>query len=79
MVDPGPRHARREVGRDEDMVDTALAWKAVGALLAVAGCLLAVFETMIAKMRVFRVPEFVGIALMLGFLATLLRFVSQGL
>ena len=49
------------------------------AKLAVAACLLALFETMIAKMRVFRVPEFLGIALMLGFLATLLRFVSQGL
>ena len=27
-------------------------------------------------MRVFRVPEFLGVALMLGLLATLLRFVS---
>ena len=49
------------------------------AKLAVAGALLALFETMIAKMRVFRVPEFLGAALMLGFLATLLRFVSRGL
>src|SRR5260370_25668709 len=37
--------------------------------LAVAGLLLALFETTIAKMRVFRVPDFVGVALMLGFLA----------
>ncbi len=44
--------------------------------LAVGGFLLALFETSIAKMRVFRVPEFLGIALMLGLLATLLRFVS---
>jgi formate hydrogenlyase subunit 4 len=44
--------------------------------LAVAGFLLALFETSIAKMRVFRVPEFLGMALMLGLLATLLRFVS---
>jgi len=44
--------------------------------LAVSGMLLAVFETAIAKMRVFRVPEFLGAALMLGLLATLLRFVS---
>jgi len=44
--------------------------------LAVGGFLLAVFETSIAKMRVFRVPEFLGAALMLGLLATLLRFVS---
>jgi formate hydrogenlyase subunit 4 len=44
--------------------------------LAAGGFLLAVFETSIAKMRVFRVPEFLGAALMLGLLATLLRFVS---
>jgi formate hydrogenlyase subunit 4 len=44
--------------------------------LAIAGFLLALFETSIAKMRVFRVPEFLGVALMLGLLATLLRFVS---
>jgi formate hydrogenlyase subunit 4 len=48
------------------------------AKLAVCGFLLALFETSIAKMRVFRVPEFLGIALMLGLLATLLRFVSGG-
>jgi formate hydrogenlyase subunit 4 len=48
------------------------------AKLAVGGVLLAVFETAIAKMRVFRVPEFLGVALMLGLLGTLLRFVSAG-
>jgi len=47
--------------------------------LAVAGFLLALFETSIAKMRVFRVPEFLGAALMLGLLATLLLFVSRSL
>ncbi|HMA55845.1 MAG TPA: NADH-quinone oxidoreductase subunit H [Pseudolabrys sp.] len=46
------------------------------AKLAASGILLAVFETSIAKMRVFRVPEFLGAALMLALLATLLRFVS---
>jgi formate hydrogenlyase subunit 4 len=44
--------------------------------LALGGFLLGLFETSIAKMRVFRVPEFLGVALMLGLLATLLRFVS---
>jgi len=44
--------------------------------LAIGSFLLALFETSIAKMRVFRVPEFLGVALMLGLLATLLRFVS---
>ena len=46
--------------------------------LGTLGFLLAVFETAIAKMRVFRVPEFLGAALMLALLATLLRFVSRG-
>lgn len=54
----------------------AAAWVAK---LAAAGFLLAVFETAIAKMRVFRVPEFLGAALMLGLLATLLMFVSRSL
>jgi formate hydrogenlyase subunit 4 len=49
------------------------------AKLAAGGALLAVFETAIAKMRVFRVPEFLGAALMLGLLATLLMFVSRSL
>ena len=47
--------------------------------LAVAGVLLAVFETSIAKMRVFRYSDFLGAALMLALLATLLRFVSGSL
>ena len=49
------------------------------AKLAVGAFLLAVFETAIAKMRVFRVPEFLGAALMLGLLATLFLFVSRSL
>jgi formate hydrogenlyase subunit 4 len=49
------------------------------AKLAAGGFLLAVFETAIAKMRVFRVPEFLGVALMLGLLGTLLLFVSRSL
>jgi formate hydrogenlyase subunit 4 len=45
--------------------------------LALGGVLLALFETSIAKMRVFRVPDFLGAALMLALLAALLRFVSR--
>jgi len=65
-------------------VGKGLGAQAVGVLayvgkLGIAGILLALFETTIAKMRVFRVPDFVGIALMLGFLAVLLRFVSGSL
>ncbi|MFG1419437.1 NADH-quinone oxidoreductase subunit H [Xanthobacter sp. V0B-10] len=50
----------------------------LGKLAAGAG-LLAVFEVSLAKMRVFRVPDFLGAALMLGLLGTLLLFVSRGL
>jgi len=49
------------------------------AKLAVGGGLLALFETAIAKMRVFRVPVFLGASLMLGLLGTLLLFVSRSL
>lgn len=49
------------------------------AKLAILGFLLALFETAIGKMRVFRVPDFLGAALMLGFLGTLLLFVSRSL
>jgi len=45
----------------------------------VASLLLATLETVIAKMRVFRVPNLLGIALMLGLLGTLLLFVSGGM
>jgi formate hydrogenlyase subunit 4 len=46
--------------------------------LAVAGVLLGIFEIVVAKMRVFRVSEFLGAALMLGLLGALLLFVSRG-
>lgn len=45
--------------------------------LAVGGLLLALFESAVAKMRVFRVDQFLGAALMLGLLGTLLLFVSR--
>jgi len=47
--------------------------------LAVAGTMLGVLEMSTAKMRVFRVPNFLGAALMLGFLGVLLLFVSRGM
>ena len=49
---------------------TGLIVAAYVAKLVAGGFLLAVFETSIAKMRVFRVPEFLGVALMLALLAT---------
>jgi formate hydrogenlyase subunit 4 len=48
----------------------------IGKVLA-GGFLLVLFETSIAKMRVFRVPQLLGAALMLGLLGTLLLFVSR--
>lgn len=47
--------------------------------LAILAAALVVFEVNIAKMRVFRVGEFLGGALMLGFLGTLLLFVSRSM
>jgi formate hydrogenlyase subunit 4 len=47
--------------------------------LASGGVALAIFETSIAKMRVFRVPDFLSAALMLALLGTLLLFVSRSL
>jgi formate hydrogenlyase subunit 4 len=57
----------------------AIALLAYLAKVAVACILLATFEMATAKMRVFRVPTLLGIALMLGLLGTLLLFVSGGM
>ena len=56
-----------------------LAFLSYVAKLGAGGVLLALFETATAKMRVFRVPAFLGAALMLGLLGTLLLFVSRSL
>jgi formate hydrogenlyase subunit 4 len=66
-------------GQDAGVVAILIGLASYLGKLAVGGVLLAVFETSIAKMRVFRVPEFLGAALMLGLLATLLLFVSRSL
>lgn len=57
----------------------AFGFLAYAGKLAIGGVLLAFFETAIAKMRVFRVPDFLGAALMLALLSTLLLFVSRSL
>jgi formate hydrogenlyase subunit 4 len=66
------------------IADASVADRLIGAIaylakLAAAGVALGVFETSIAKMRVFRAPDFVGAALMLGFLGALLLFVTRTL
>nr|WP_235913888.1 NADH-quinone oxidoreductase subunit H [Pseudoroseomonas coralli] len=53
-----------------------LAWAIKLGLLAVA---LAILESVIAKMRVFRVPEFLGAALLLALLGAVFLFLSTGL
>jgi formate hydrogenlyase subunit 4 len=45
--------------------------------LVLAGAL-ALLESSVAKMRIFRVPEFLGIAVLLGLLAAVYLFVSTG-
>jgi formate hydrogenlyase subunit 4 len=66
------------------IADAGVVDRVIGAViyvvkLGIAGLMLATFETSIAKMRVFRVPDFLGAALMLGFLGALLLFVSRSL
>lgn len=51
------------------------AWAAKTAVLGIA---LACVETALARMRVFRVPEFLGIALLFGLLAAVFLFVGAG-
>jgi formate hydrogenlyase subunit 4 len=48
-----------------------------GAKLAVMAVALPVFEVSMAKMRVFRVPEFLGVAILLGVLAGVFLFVAE--
>ena len=62
---------------DSDLKTYAVGVATYFAKLFAGGFLLVLFETSIAKMRVFRVPDFLGIALMLGLLGTLLRFMSR--
>src|SRR5207248_6097298 len=56
------------VGPESPPVAYAIGACAYAIKLAIGGALLALFETTTAKMRVFRVPSFLGAALMLGLL-----------
>ncbi|HEX2940487.1 MAG TPA: NADH-quinone oxidoreductase subunit H, partial [Rhodopila sp.] len=67
------------VGMAQD--SSGVAWDLLGgaawlAKMAAGGVALGVAEMSVAKMRVFRVPNFLGAALMLGLLGVLLLFVS---
>jgi len=70
------------IGTIADLGDSARIGPAVAiylAKLSVACIMLGIFEVSVAKMRVFRAPQFLGGALMLGLLAALLRLVSGSL
>jgi formate hydrogenlyase subunit 4 len=61
------------VAQANDHVALLWALPALLAKLAVGGALLAVIETILAKMRIFRVPEFLATAFLLGVLAMLVH------
>jgi len=61
------------VAEANDHVALLWALPALVAKLAVGGFLLAVIETILAKMRIFRVPEFLATAFLLGVLALLVH------
>jgi formate hydrogenlyase subunit 4 len=61
------------VAQARDYVALAFALPVLAAKLAVGGFLLAVIETILAKMRIFRVPEFLATAFLLGVLSLLVH------
>jgi formate hydrogenlyase subunit 4 len=61
------------VAQANDQVALAFALPVLAVKLAVGGFLLAVIETILAKMRIFRVPEFLATAFLLGVLALLVH------
>jgi formate hydrogenlyase subunit 4 len=61
------------IAEANDHVALLLALPALAAKLALGGMLLAFIETVLAKMRIFRVPEFLATAFLLGVLALLVH------
>lgn len=61
------------IAQANDRVALAFALPVLVAKLAAGGIALAVIETILAKMRIFRVPEFLATAFLLGVLALLVR------
>jgi formate hydrogenlyase subunit 4 len=59
--------------RDAAPLQVVLAIPVAGFKLAVAGAVLAVIETLSAKLRIFRAPEFLATAFLLGVLGLLVR------
>jgi formate hydrogenlyase subunit 4 len=65
------------IAEGTDVLDIALALPVLLAKLAVGGFLLALVETVNAKLRIFRAPEFLGTAFMLAVLAMLVHFLLE--
>ena len=61
------------VAQANDQAALLLALPVLAVKLAVGGFLLALIETILAKMRIFRVPEFLATAFLLGVLALLVH------
>lgn len=61
------------VAQAQEPLALLLAVPILAAKLALGGAALALLETMSAKMRIFRVPEFLGIAFILAVIAILVR------
>ena len=66
------------VAQGGDWLGIVLALPALLAKLAVGGAALALIETLSAKMRIFRAPEFLGTAFLLAVLAMLIHVLLEG-
>jgi len=65
------------IARGGDWLGLALALPSLLAKLAAGGALLALIETLSAKMRIFRAPEFLGTAFLLAVLAMLVHVLLE--
>jgi formate hydrogenlyase subunit 4 len=66
------------IAQGEDWLGIVLALPGLLAKLALGGAALALIETMSAKMRIFRAPEFLGTAFLLAVLAMLVHVLLEG-
>ncbi len=65
------------IAQPQEWTGLPLALAALVAKLALAGAGLALLETLAAKMRIFKVPEFLGMAFMLAVLGMLVHFLVE--
>jgi formate hydrogenlyase subunit 4 len=64
-------------GREAGSIELALALPIAAAKLAVAGAALATVETLSAKLRIFRAPEFLATAFLLAVLGLLVHLLLE--